>query len=127
MGFSHGLLDVCKPDPAARRANLRIGNMVITPRHKLITYVARDLEPYRGFHIIMRALPRILRERPDVRAVLVGGDGVSYGMAHPAGPWREVMLKELGRRSIPTASAFPEKSTTPLMCECSSAAMRMCI
>ena len=102
-------LDVCKPDSTARRANLRIGNMVITPRHKLITYVARDLEPYRGFHIMMRALPRILRERPDVRAVLVGGDGVSYGMAHPLGPWREVLLKELGEKIDPDRVCFPGK------------------
>ena len=83
--------------------------MVITPRHKLITYVARDLEPYRGFHIMMRALPRILRERPDVRAVLVGGDGVSYGMAHPLGPWREVLLKELGEKIDPDRVCFPGK------------------
>ena len=106
-------LDVCKPDPAARRRNLRIGDMVITPRHKLVTYVARDLEPYRGFHIMMRALPALLRERADLRVVMVGGDGVSYGMASPAGTWREVMLKELNGTLDPARVCFPGKLDYP--------------
>ena len=45
-------LDVCKPQPQARRRNLKIGDVVIRPNEKLVTYVARDLEPYRGFHVI---------------------------------------------------------------------------
>ena len=44
-----------------------------------MTYVSRDLEPYRGFHVMMRALPHLLRARKDVKVVMVGGDGVSYG------------------------------------------------
>ncbi len=88
-------LDVCKPDPAIRKKTLTAGKMVITPKQKLITYVARNLEPYRGFHTFMRALPKILNERPDVVVSIVGGDEVSYGAAHPSGPWRQVLLKEL--------------------------------
>jgi len=67
----------------------------ITPKHKLVTYVARDLEPYRGFHEFMRALPRVLDEQPDAQVVVVGGDGVSYGARLPSGCWREIMLEEL--------------------------------
>ena len=48
-------LDVCKPNPQVRRRNLKIGDAVIRPNEKLVTYVARDLEPYRGFHVMMRA------------------------------------------------------------------------
>ena len=91
-------LDVCRPDPAARLAPLSIGSVTIDPQHKLVTYVARDLEPYRGFHIVMRALPDLLKARPDVHVVLVGGDGVSYGFRPPRGTWRDVMLAELGRK-----------------------------
>ncbi len=45
----------------------------------IVTYSARDLEPYRGFHVFMRALPRVLEQRPKAQVLIVGGDGVSYG------------------------------------------------
>jgi glycosyltransferase involved in cell wall biosynthesis len=89
-------LDLCAPNPELRRAPLKIGDVTIAPEEKLVTYVSRDLEPYRGFHVIMRALPHLLRGRKDLRVVIVGGDGVSYGSPPPNGTWREVMLKELG-------------------------------
>jgi glycosyltransferase involved in cell wall biosynthesis len=90
-------LDVCKPNPASHKKPLTVGKLTVTPKQKLITYVARNLEPYRGFHTIMRALPRILRERPDVVVSLVGGDGVSYGvLPRQGGNWRNHMMKEVG-------------------------------
>ncbi len=72
--------------------------MTVRPEQKLVTYVARNLEPYRGFHTFMRALPQLLA-RPDVVVSITGGDSVSYG-APPAqgGSWREVMLRELDGR-----------------------------
>ena len=90
-------LEQCKPDPEARKAPLTIGKLTVAPKQKLVTYVARNLEPYRGFHTFMRALPRILAERPDAVVSIVGGDEVSYG-APPkqGGSWREVMLREVG-------------------------------
>lgn len=62
----------------------------------LITFVARNLEPYRGFHIFMRALPRLLKALPKARIVLVGGDDVSYGR-RPSGAasWRDCLLREV--------------------------------
>ncbi|HET6185191.1 MAG TPA: glycosyltransferase [Acetobacteraceae bacterium] len=102
-------LDRCKPDPEARRGALQVGRMKIGPRDKLITYVARDLEPYRGFHILMRALPRILKARQDVKAVLVGGDNVSYGAPPPLGSWRQQLLAELGEAIDLTRVALPGK------------------
>jgi glycosyltransferase involved in cell wall biosynthesis len=90
-------IELCKPDPAVFRKTQTIGKLTVTPKQKLITYVARNLEPYRGFHTIMRALPRILRERPDVVVSLVGGDGVSYGvLPRQGGNWRNLMMKEVG-------------------------------
>lgn len=98
--------DIVKPDPAAwlklERANLRL-----TRADEVITYVARNLEPYRGFHIFMRALPEILRRRKRAHVVIVGGDGVSYG--HPAPPgtsYREMMLREVGGRLDPDRVHF---------------------
>lgn len=69
---------------------LRIGD-------EIVTYVARNLEPYRGFHVFMRALPLILRARPHAQVVVVGGDEVSYGRTLPGGEtYRQCMLKEVG-------------------------------
>jgi glycosyltransferase involved in cell wall biosynthesis len=89
-------LDVCRPDPAAHDAPLALPGFEVLPGDKLITYVARDLEPYRGFHVVMRALPALLRQRPDVKVVLVGADGVSYGARLANGTWREWLMGEVG-------------------------------
>jgi glycosyltransferase involved in cell wall biosynthesis len=73
----------------------RIGHVFRTG-DEVVTYVARNLEPYRGFHIFMRALPEVLRARPKARVLIAGGDGVSYGTL-PDGfsSWKEKLLKEL--------------------------------
>ena len=69
----------------------------LSGKDKVVTFVNRNLEPYRGFHIFMRALPRILKENPKAHVVLVGGDSVSYGsMPEKGGTWREKLLAEVG-------------------------------
>ena len=66
------------------------------PEEELVTYVARNLEPYRGFHIFMRAIPEIQKRRPNARIVIVGGDEVSYSPRLPPGQtYRERMLREM--------------------------------
>src|ERR1700712_679551 len=100
-------LKLCAPDPNARRAEFKIGETTIGIDEKLVTYVARDLEPYRGFHIFMRMLPHLLKAREDIRVVIVGGDGISYGAPPPTGNWRETMLADLGDRIDPTRVLFP--------------------
>jgi glycosyltransferase involved in cell wall biosynthesis len=92
-------LDVCKPNPALRERVVTLGGYKVQPTDKLVTYVVRDLEPYRGFHIMMRALPRLLAARPDVRVILVGGDAVSYGARLDRGTWRERMIDEIAGRT----------------------------
>jgi glycosyltransferase involved in cell wall biosynthesis len=63
---------------------------------EIVTYVARNLEPYRGFHVFMRAVPEIQKRRPKARIVIVGGDEVSYSAKLPAGEtYRARMLREL--------------------------------
>jgi glycosyltransferase involved in cell wall biosynthesis len=85
-------LAVC-PNPSAR-FTLPDGH-VLAPGDEVVTFVARHLEPYRGFCTLMRALPALLGARPNARAVICGADGTSYG-APPAagGTWREKMLAE---------------------------------
>jgi len=100
-------LAVCKPNPKVRRSALKIGDMTIRPTDKLVTYVSRNLEPYRGFHLMMRALPHLLRARKDVRVVMVGGDDTSYGNPPKDGTWRQVLMQEVGDRLDPDRVVFP--------------------
>jgi glycosyltransferase involved in cell wall biosynthesis len=87
--------DKIKPDPAAR-VTLKREGLVLRPGDEVVTFVSRNLEPYRGYHIFMRALPKILAERPRARAIIVGGDDVSYGPRHAKGrKWRNVFLQEV--------------------------------
>jgi glycosyltransferase involved in cell wall biosynthesis len=92
-------LDTCQPNPALRQKMVTLGGYKVKPADKLVTFVVRDLEPYRGFHIMMRALPRLLAARPDIRVILVGGDAVSYGARIERGTWRERMLDEVGPKT----------------------------
>lgn len=85
---------VARPNPSAivtaNGRSFRVGDEVVT-------YVARNLEPYRGFHIFMRALPAILQARPRAEILIVGGDEVSYGKQLPAEEtYRKQMLQEVG-------------------------------
>ena len=66
---------------------------------EIVTYVARNLEPYRGIHTFVRALPLILSRRPNARILVVGGAGVSYGMSPPDGTtWIEFFLNQIRGR-----------------------------
>lgn len=88
-------VDLIRPDTTARFA-LPSGRE-LTREDEVLTFVSRNLEPYRGFHSFMRALPKILAARSEAHVVVVGGDDVSYGgRPKDGGNWREVMLAETG-------------------------------
>ena len=73
------------------------GMKVLTKNDEVITFVNRNLEPYRGYHVFMRALPAILRLRPSATILIVGGDEISYGKSHPSGgSWKHILLDEIG-------------------------------
>ncbi len=96
------------PSPQARTVPLPLGTMstteefrarlagtVIAPGDKLVTFVSRALEPTRGFHIMMRALPRLLRRR-DVHVAIVGREGNGYGPKLEGKSWKQHFLAEVG-------------------------------
>lgn len=84
---------IVKPNPDAC---LQIGNHRFTKRDEIVTFVNRNLEPYRGYHIFMRALPALLRERPHAHVLIVGGESVSYGAKAPDGKtWKQIFLDEV--------------------------------
>lgn len=89
--------DALQPAPAVE---VRLTDGVELSRgDEVITFVARHLEPYRGFHVFMRALPALLRARPKAHVLIVGEDGVSYGSAPQSHRnWREFMFAEMGSK-----------------------------
>jgi glycosyltransferase involved in cell wall biosynthesis len=98
----HDGIDIARlqHNPTARlqlAANDHHPALQFTVGDEVLSYVARNLEAVRGFHVFMRMLPELLRRRPNAHAVIVGGDGVSYGgMASGGMSWKEFMLKEVG-------------------------------
>ncbi|MDS9467876.1 glycosyltransferase [Paracoccus sp. MBLB3053] len=96
LAVIHDGIDTQKvsPDPEAR-FDLPDGR-TLNARDEVLSYVSRSLEPYRGFHRFMRALPKVMRARPQAQVVLVGSDGVSYGTKpRDAESWKARMLAEL--------------------------------
>lgn len=69
---------------------------VLRPGDQVVTYVARNLEPYRGFHTFMRSLPALLERHPECKVVIAGGNGVGYGKRpKDASDWKTQMLREV--------------------------------
>lgn len=86
-----------KPDAAAS-VTLPDGR-VLRAGDEVLTFVNRNLEPYRGYHTFMRALPDVLAARPEAQVVIVGGDEVSYGPPPKDGRrWKDIYLDEVKDR-----------------------------
>ncbi len=89
--------DQLVPDAAAS-LTLPSGQ-VLKAGDEVLTFVNRNLEPYRGYHIFMRALPAVLAARPQAQVAIVGGDEVSYGSPpRQGGTWKELFLSEVRDR-----------------------------
>lgn len=88
--------------PAARMhvaANGHHPDLTFKVGDEVLTYIARNLEPVRGFQVLMRMLPQVLSRRPQAHVLIVGGDDVSYGNRAPGAiSWREHLLHELGSK-----------------------------
>jgi len=86
--------ELVRPDPTTQL--WLTGGLMLSRRDPVVTYSARNLEPYRGFHVMMRALPKLLARHPTARVLIAGGNDVSYGR-RPTGAanWRQQMLAEL--------------------------------
>ena len=88
--------DKLVPNTKAKVNLGRIGRP-LTQKDEIVTYMARNLETTRGYHMFMRALPHIQRARPNARVIVIGGNDASYGgkSKHPGG-LRGEMEKEVG-------------------------------
>ncbi len=83
-----------RPDPVA---TFTLPNgVVVKAGDEVLTYISRSLEPYRGFHCLMRALPGIMRNRPNCHVIIVGQDESHYGPTpRHAESWRVQYINEL--------------------------------
>lgn len=86
--------NIMKPNP---EASLTLADgRILRAGDEILTFVNRNLEPYRGYHIFMRSLPEVLKARPNAQVVIIGGDEISYGPTPPGlKGWKDVFLNEV--------------------------------
>ena len=70
--------------------------ITLTRDDEVITFINSNLEPYRGYHIFMRALPELLKKRPNAQVIMLGSDETSYGARPPKGKtWKQIFIDEV--------------------------------
>jgi glycosyltransferase involved in cell wall biosynthesis len=70
-------------------------NLDLSHVNELITYVARGMEPYRGFPQLIEAVALLQQRRPHCHVVIVGENRVAYGKSLPEGKtYKEAMLEK---------------------------------
>ncbi|MCG2583629.1 glycosyltransferase [Massilia sp. TS11] len=98
----HDGIDSMRYRPRADVALAIPGLGTLTRADEVITFVARTLEPYRGYHSFMRSLPALLAARPRAQVLIVGADEGGYGPRPPSGQsWKQIFALEV-------LSAMPE-------------------
>ncbi|HBS33998.1 MAG TPA: glycosyl transferase family 1 [Parvularcula sp.] len=70
------LTDTYAPLPGA---TLKLEGLDLSEAEEIVTYVARGMEPYRGFPEFMAAMEIVMKRRPKAHVVVVGEDRVAYG------------------------------------------------
>ncbi len=94
--------DYFKPDSKAS-FTIANKNITLTCDDEVITFAARALEPVRGFHVFMRALPKLLAQRPNAHVVIMGHEKASYGPEpEDNSSWLDKMLAEVGAEIDPS-------------------------
>ena len=87
-------------------------NLTIQPGELLLTYATRGMEPLRGFPDLLKALPSLLEQVPNLKVLIGGRDRSAYGPECPThnGSWKEMMLDHL-----PNLRNHPRITYTGLM------------
>jgi glycosyltransferase involved in cell wall biosynthesis len=100
-----------RPDSTA---TVTVNGHLFTKGDEVITFVARNLEPCRGFHTFLRALPSLQAKRAQAQVIIIGGDDVSYGRRLPKGQsYRDKYCLELAEQVDWTRVHFTGKLPYP--------------
>lgn len=82
-----------KPKPGAK---LVLPNLDLSGVDEIVTYVARGMEPYRGFPQFIETIAYVQERRPNCHVVIVGSDRVCYGKSLPDGSsYKDFMLQKV--------------------------------
>jgi len=82
--------------PAEKGKGLNLSSLNLADMEEIVTYVARGMEPYRGFPTFMRAVSLIQKRRKKCHVLVVGEDRVAYGRPLEDGKtYKQKMLDEL--------------------------------
>lgn len=104
----HDGIDTDKACPNPNPEPLELGDgTVLTSEDQIVTFVNRNLEPYRGCHTMIRAIPHIQQLAPKAKLLILGStSGVSYGSACPEGEWMDKYLGEIEGQYDPSKVHF---------------------
>ena len=107
----HDGIDTEKACPAKKPKAITLADGTeFKPGEQIVTFVNRNLEPYRGCHSMIRAIPELQRLAPEAKLLIVGNTtGVSYGAVCPEGEWKDVFLKEIDGQYDPSRVHFAGK------------------
>ncbi len=85
-------IDYFKPIEDAKLVLPRI-NLDLSEAEEIITYVARGMEPYRGFPQLIETISLLQTQRPKAHFVIVGNNRVAYGKSLPKDQtYKDLML-----------------------------------
>ncbi|MGL5804047.1 MAG: glycosyltransferase family 4 protein [Xenococcaceae cyanobacterium] len=83
-----------QPQPEAKLVLPRL-NLDLSGVDEIVTYVARGMEPYRGFPQFIETIHLLQQKRPKVHTVIVGNNRVAYGKQLPDNQtYKDAMLEK---------------------------------
>lgn len=81
----------------ARKISIPEKNIEVKYGDPIVTFASRYLEPVRGFHIFMRAIPKILKANSRVRIFIMGNEvKAGYGPKRSDDlSWKQALIEEI--------------------------------
>ena len=92
----HDGIDVEKIKNIMQLESMKLKDGELKKGDQIVTFVNRNIEPYRGCETMIKAIPNILGLNDRIKIVIIGNeDGVSYGKGNKGESWKDKFLKEI--------------------------------